>query len=391
MTDKINVEIPSPAEGTLTKILAEPDTVVPVGETIGIMDAIEGTIVEGKAFQTGADDEHVPEKPPEQKSPEPDEAFGQVLQHQQRTGMHAPSEDVEEGIKGVKSSPLVRRMAREHHIDLRKLKGTGRDERVTKEDILKYIEQRHSVDFKADFVWPESEDVEIVPFAGVRKVISEHMTRSAFTIPHVTTFDEADMSAVIAWRKKFLPIIEEKYELRPTYMPFLVKASVYALKDFPWVNSELSEDGKQLKLKKYYHIGFAVARENSLIVPVLKHADRKNFMEVTRELTELGQKANDDKLSMDEITGGTFSITNAGMFGATASTPIIAYPQVAILGVHKITEKPVVVDGEIVIRPMLNFGLSFDHRVIDGGYAVQFLRRLIEYLEKPELWLLNVV
>jgi 2-oxoglutarate dehydrogenase E2 component (dihydrolipoamide succinyltransferase) len=391
MTDKINVEIPCPAEGKLTKILAEPDTVVPVGETIALMEVAEGAVTEGKAFQVEAEDKHVPEKPDEQKSPEPDEAFEQVMEHQIRTGMKAPSEEVEEGIKAAKSSPLVRRMAREHHIDLRKLKGSGRNGRVTKEDVLKYIDQRHTVDIDKAFKWPKAEDFEIVPFAGIRKVIAEHMVQSAFNIPHVTTFDEVDMTEAVKWRKKYLPIIEEKYGLRPTFMPFLVKASVYALKDFPWVNSELIDDGKNLKIKKYYHIGFAVARENSLIVPVLKHADRKSFLEITRELTDLGKKANEDKLSMDEITGGTFSITNAGMYGAVNSTPIIAYPQVAILGVHAIKERPVVVDGEITIRPMMNLGLSFDHRVVDGAYAVQFLRRLIEHLEKPSMWMLNVV
>ncbi|MBD3167964.1 MAG: hypothetical protein GF307_00680 [candidate division Zixibacteria bacterium] len=392
MTDKINVEIPSPADGKLTKITAEPDTVVPVGETIGMMEvADESAIKDGKAFQTEAEDKHVPEKPTEQKSPEPDEAFEEVMEHQQRTGMHAPSEEVEDGLKTVKSSPLVRRMAREHHIDLRKVKGTGRDGRVTKDDILKYIEQRHTIDFDDKFIWPEAEDVEEVPFTGVRKVIAEHMVKSAYTIPHVTTFDEADMSWAIAWRKKFVNEIEETEGVRPTFMPFLIKASIMALKDFPWVNSELSPDEKTLKIKKFYHIGFAVARDNRLIVPVIKHADRKSFIDIAKELRELGEKANDDKLTMEEITGGTFSITNAGMFGATASTPIIAHPQVAILGVHNIKERPVVVDGEIVIRPMMNLGLSFDHRIVDGGYAVQFLRRLIEYLENPDRWILNVV
>ncbi len=391
MTDKINVEIPSPADGKIMKILAEPDTVVPVGETIGIMDAIEGSVKDGKAFQTEAEDKHIPEKPQEQKSPEPDEVFQQVMEHQRRTGMHAPGEDVEEGIKEKKSSPLVRKMAREHHIDLRKIKGSGRNGRVTKEDVLKYIEQRHTVDFDEAFKWPAEEDVETVPFSGVRKVIAEHMTKSAYTIPHVTTFDEADMTEIIEWRKKYVDKIEEQHGVRPTYMPFLVKASVYALKDFPWVNSELSEDEKTLKIKKYYHIGFAVGRDNRLIVPVLKHADRKNIIEITKELTELGKKANEDKLTMEEIQGGTFSITNAGMYGATASTPIIAHPQVAILGVHNVKERPWVVDGEIVIRPIMNLGLSFDHRIVDGAYAVQFLRRLIEYLENPEMWMLNVV
>ena len=144
-------------------------------------------------------------------------------------------------------------------------------------------------------------------------------------------------------------------------------------------------------LWKYFNIGIAVGRENSLIVPVVKHCEQKSILQIAKEMRDLGQKANDDTLSMEEISGGTFTITNAGMYGATASTPIIAHPQVAILGVHKIVDKPVVRDGEIVIRPMLNFGLSFDHRVVDGAYAVQFLRRMIEYLEDPDGWLIGVM
>jgi len=150
-------------------------------------------------------------------------------------------------------------------------------------------------------------------------------------------------------------------------------------------------EGDNLHVKKYFNIGLAVARENSLIVPVVKHCEQKSLLQIAREMRQLADKANSDTLGMDEITGGTFSITNAGGMGALASTPIIAKPQVAILGVHKIVEKPVVRDGEIVIRPILNFGLSFDHRVIDGGYAVQFLRLMIEYLEEPDRWLLDVI
>jgi pyruvate dehydrogenase E2 component (dihydrolipoamide acetyltransferase) len=261
---------------------------------------------------------------------------------------------------------------------------------VTKEDVVKYIDGRHAVDKKKpDFAWPDAEPEEVIAVTGVRKVISENMARSAFTIPHVTTFDECDMTRLVLWRRKYVDKIEEEHGVRITYLPFIAKAIIFAARDFPWINAIHKDDN--LHVKKYFNIGMAVARENSLIVPVVKHCEQKSILQMAKEMRDLGQKANEDNLSVEEISGGTFTITNAGMFGATASTPIIAHPQVAILGVHKITEKPVVREGEIVIRPMLNFGLSFDHRVVDGAYAVQFLRKMIEYLEDPDGWLIGVM
>ncbi len=387
MTDKINIEIPSGHNGIMKKHLVPLDTVVEIGEEIALME-IEGEAVEAKTFQTRPEDgqEHIPK---EQEVAEPPEEFVKAAAHHRRVGIHADEEAIETGIKAAKSSPLVRRLAREHFIDLRQLKGTGKNGRITKEDVIKYIDMRHRIDkVKPDFKWPEDEPEEVIPITGVRKVIAEHMTKSAFSIPHVTTFDECDMTELILWRKKYVDLIEEKHGVRITYLPFIAKAIIYAARDFPLVNATFVDD--ELHVKKYFNIGVAVARENSLIVPVVKHCEQKSLLKIAKDMRELAEKANEDKLEIKEISGGTITITNAGMFGATASTPIIAHPQVAILGVHKITEKPVVRDGEIVIRPILNFGLSFDHRVVDGGYAVQFLRRMIEYLEDPHGWLIDV-
>ena len=388
MTDKINVEIPSPHDGVMKKHLVPPDTVVEVGAEIAVME-VEGEVDEAKTFQVKPEDgkEHIPQ---EQELKKPPEEFVGTTQHHADMGIHANTEAIEAGIKAVKSSPVVRRLAREHFIDLRKLSGTGRGGRVSKSDVIKYIEMRHSVDIiRPDFVFPTAEPEEIIPITGVRKVISEHMVKSAFTIPHVTTFDEADMSALVQWRRRNVDKIEDRFGVRMTYLPFIAKAIIFAAADFPWMNSTF--EGDNLHVKKYFNIGMAVARDNSLIVPVVKHCEQKSLLEIAREMRDLGDKANDDTLNIEDITGGTISITNAGVMGALGSTPIIAAPQVAILGVHKIVEKPVVRDGEIVVRPILNFGLSFDHRVIDGGYAVQFLRKMIEYLEDPDSWLLSVI
>jgi 2-oxoglutarate dehydrogenase complex dihydrolipoamide succinyltransferase (E2) component len=388
MTDKINVEIPSPYDGVMKKHLAAVDTIVEIGDEIAVMD-VEGEATTAKTFQTSAQDnrEHIPS---EQDVTEPPVEFVGASEHHCRMGIQNDEEAIEAGIKAVKSSPVVRRLAREHFIDLRKIQGTGKNGRVSKQDVIKYIDMRHQVDkVQPDFVFPNAEPEEIIPVTGIRKVISEHMVDSAFSIPHVTTFDECDMSALVKWRKRHVDTIEEKHGVRITYMPFIAKAIIFATRDFPWMNSTLEDNS--LHVKKYFNIGLAVARDNSLIVPVVKHCEQKSLLQIGREMKEMADKANADNLKLDDISGGTFSITNAGGMGALASTPIIAKPQVAILGVHKIVEKPVVREGEIVIRPMLNFGLSFDHRVIDGGYAVQFLRRLIEYLEDPDSWLIDVI
>ena len=388
MTDKINVEIPSPYDGVMKKHLVEIDTVVEIGVEIAIME-VEGDASAAKTFQTSADDgqEHIPD---EQDVVEPPEEFVGTAEHHCRMGIHSDEQSIGDGIKAVKSSPVVRRLAREHFIDLRKIQGTGRNGRVSKADVIKYIDMRHQVDqIQPDFVFPNAEPEEIIPVTGIRKVIAEHMVNSAFTIPHVTTFDECDMSALVSWRRRHVDQIEEKHGVRVTYMPFIAKAIIFAAREFPWINSTF--EGDNLHVKKYFNIGLAVARDNSLIVPVVKHCEQKSLLQIAKNMREVADKANSDSLTMDEITGGTFSITNAGGMGALASTPIIAKPQVAILGVHKIVEKPVVRDGEIVIRPILNFGLSFDHRVIDGGYAVQFLRRMIEFLEDPDSWLIEVI
>jgi 2-oxoglutarate dehydrogenase complex dihydrolipoamide succinyltransferase (E2) component len=391
MTDKINIEIPSPYNGVMKKHLIPINTTVEIGTEIAIMD-IEGQAVEAKTFQVKPD--AGPERiPQEQEVKPPPEEFVGTMAHHQAMGIHADEEAITAGIDAVKSSPLVRRLAREHFIDLRLVKGSGGDGRISKEDILKYIEMRHTIDIKKPdkpaFVWPESEDEEVIKISGVRKIISEHMTKAAFTIPHVTTFDECDMTQLINWRKQYVEQIEKLHGVRVTYMPFIAKAIIYAAKDYPWVNSTF--DGDILKVKKYFNIGMAVARNNSLIVPVVKHCEQKSLLQIGKEMKALADKANADKLGIDEITGGTFTITNAGVYGALASTPIIAYPQVAILGVHKIVEKPVVRDGQIVIRPIMTLGMSFDHRVVDGGYAVQFLRKMIEYLEDPQGWLIGVM
>jgi pyruvate dehydrogenase E2 component (dihydrolipoamide acetyltransferase) len=228
-----------------------------------------------------------------------------------------------------------------------------------------------------------------VPYAGVRKVIGDHMVKSKQTAMHYTTFDDCDFSSLVELRARLKAQIQEKYGVNLTYLPFIIKAACFALKDFPIINASIM--GDKIVYKKYYNIGVAVGRDSGLIVPVIKDADTKNVLQLAAEIAELSKKAHADKLTLDDIQGGTFSITNAGMFGAVASTPIINHPEVAILGVHMIQKRPVARNDEIVVRDMMTFSLSLDHRLVDGHIGVQFLRRLITYLESPWEWMMTNV
>ena len=213
------------------------------------------------------------------------------------------------------------------------------------------------------------------------------MVKSRQTSVHVTTFEDCDFTPLVEFRERIKEQFLASYGVKLTYMPFIVKAAVECLKEFPTVNASLTDT--EIILKKYYNIGFAVARDSGLIVPVLPNADRMTIVDLALAIDDLGRRARTDQLKLDEVQGGTFTLTNAGMFGASASTPIINQPQVAILGIHKIEERPVVRSGQIVNRHMSTFGMSFDHRLIDGHTAVQFLHRLIEYLQYPALFLLG--
>jgi len=397
MTDKVNVEIPAEVDGVIEKIMVEPGEVVPVGKLICTIAA------EGEPPPKANDDEKpdaVAEKKPDKPAPKPD--VPTAAKSERSAG------------KKPKMAPAVRKLARDYGIDVNTITGTGDDGKITKEDIEKAAASRSPV---ADMPppspkpampaakapapaapppatkqsdasrytpppgAPEGQVEERSPLEGPRKLISDHMIRSKQTSAHVTTFEECDFTELVEYRRAHKEQFLADFGAKLTYMPFIIKAAVEGLKAFPKLNASLTDT--EIILKKYYNIGMAVARENGLIVPVIKNADRKSIIDMALEITDLGTRARDEQLTLDEVQGGTFTVTNAGMFGATASTPIINQPQVAILGVHNISEKPVVRNGEIVIRHMSTFGLSFDHRLIDGHTAVQFLHMVIGLLEYP--------
>jgi 2-oxoglutarate dehydrogenase complex dihydrolipoamide succinyltransferase (E2) component len=419
-TDKINVEIPSPAEGTLSRILVAEGTTVLVGTEIAVLaapgesageapaaPAAPATAVPAPAAGTparpattvAASPALAPAPPP--VAPEP--VFASHGNGEAR------------GAEGQNLSPAVRKLMREQGVrteELGAIRGSGIAGRVTRDDLIEYLAQRGArpapaaAAFAAPaapmpawsapagpaYLAPQTMPTagnagapreEVVPFTRVRKLIAENMVRAKHTAAHTHCFDEADMAAIVALRKEWGPKLEAQ-GAKLTYMPFFIKASVLALKEFPWVNGEVK--GETMVVKRYYNIGMAVGRDDKgLIVPNLKDCDRKNLVQLAIEVNDLATRARTDRLKPDDIVGGTFSITNAGVYGAINSSPVINVPEVAILGVHKIVERPVVRDGQIVARPMMNASIGFDHRVVDGELAVKFLRRVCELLERPEL------
>jgi 2-oxoglutarate dehydrogenase E2 component (dihydrolipoamide succinyltransferase) len=377
-TDKVDAEIPSPAAGVLTDIKVKEGETVPVNSVVAVI---------------GADGERAA---PPAASPAAEAAPAAPIQPQGNGGaappQAAPSAEgplSKDELRRQKSSPLVRRIAREHDVDIRLIQGTGISGRVTKRDILGFIESggprpqapaaRHVP--AAGPVFRPGERVEVVPMSVMRKKIAEHMVLSAHTSPHVYSVYEVNFGRVAALRDKR----RTEYEsagAKLTYTAFIAKVVIDALRQFPIVNA--SVDGDNIVYKKDINLGIAVALENGLIVPVIRHADEKNLLGLTRAINDLASRARTKKLSPDDVQGGTFTITNPGIFGALYGLPLINQPQVAILGVGGIEKRAVVIDDAIAIRPVCHVTLGYDHRLVDGADAGRFLSFVKERLENFE-------
>jgi 2-oxoglutarate dehydrogenase E2 component (dihydrolipoamide succinyltransferase) len=412
MTDKVNIEIPAETEGILVEQLANEGDTIPVGTRIAVIDN-----------GTGAPSE-APEKPAEAAAAPAKEAAPTAQPAAAPAAKAAPAPA--KPVKGTadrgkgKMSPKVKMMIRQYSLDPSTITPTGKNGLVTVEDVERTIGERSQAQgFTSGPIpspampvtpmtvspaaaapaaekpkEPAKPQVEVQiptfeplpaaqretrkPLQGVRKLIADHMVKSIHTATHVTTFEDIDMTELVNYREKIKADFKRTYGANITYMPFIVKACCLALKEFPKINASLTET--EIIYKNFYNIGIAVARDEGLIVPVIKNADKKTIVELAVEIQQIGNKAKNNQLKPDDVSGGTFSLTNAGMFGATASTPIINQPQVAILGIHNITKRPWVVNDEIVIRNISSFGMSFDHRLIDGHTAVQFLHRVHMYL-----------
>ncbi len=379
-TDKVVLEVPAPVSGVIKEILIADGTTVTSGQLLAV-------IIEGEGAEKSAP---LPVKPIPDALPENAPVSGNT----------AP------GSNAGKLSPAVRRLLEENDVDPKQITGSGRDGRILKADVLSFLEQAvhpeeqlevaggdempdlpgASPEMAAD---PSSQRLdERVPMSRLRARIAERMVEAQQTSAMLTTFNEVDMSSVISLRKKHKEAFAEKHGVGLGFMSFFVKAVVDALGKFPAVNASI--EGNEIVYHNYFDIGIAVSSERGLMVPVIRNADMLSFAGVEGTIREYGAKARDGKISMEELTGGTFTITNGGVFGSMLSTPILNPPQSGILGMHNIQERAMVIDGEIVVRPVMYVALTYDHRIIDGREAVQFLVSVKESLENPGRLLLQI-
>ena len=370
-TDKAIVEMPAPVAGRIAKLNHEEGGTVKVGEVLAVIDE-SGTAVVG-----GAPSEEVPAE----KEGGPASVVGELPVEQPPAPTSRPAADK------VLAAPAVRRLAGEMKIDISKVKGTGPEGRVTEADLRSFSAPKAApaVQPKFDlYGW-----VERVPLKGIRRSTARHMIEAQTASAQVTTMDVADVTELVAIRERVKAYSSEEKGVKITYLPFVIKAVVAALKKHPYLNSELNEEAQEILLKKYYNIGVAVATDEGLMVPVIKAADQKDVYELAKELMELSEQARSRRIDLADLKGGTFSITNYGVIGGTFATPIANHPEVAILGMGRIAEQPVVRNGEVAIRKVLHLSLTFDHRVLDGAQAAMFLNELVRMLEMPELALME--
>jgi 2-oxoglutarate dehydrogenase E2 component (dihydrolipoamide succinyltransferase) len=386
-TDKVNLEVGAKNAGSLKEIKVKEGEDVKVGDVLGVIDE--------KAEQT-KDSKDSEEGTAGQKELEGKEEKKEEEQESRGDGHKADRE------AAPQVTPVASRLAKEKGIDVSRISGTGSEGRVTKADVEQFIEGRDKTEETKEQVPAEKEaeakpsETETAPSSRPEERI--RMTRRRRTIAHrlleaqqttamLTTFNEIDMSAVMEMRARRNEEFQKQHGIKLGLMSFFVKASIGALKAFPRVNAEIDED--EIVLKHYYDIGVAIGAEEGLVVPVLRDADRLSFSGIEQKIKTLVEKTNDGKLSIEDLRGGTFTITNGGVFGSLMSTPILNPPQVGILGLHKIEERPIAMKGKVVIRPMMYVALSYDHRIVDGREAVQFLVKVKELIEDPEALLLE--
>ena len=392
-TDKINFEGEAEQDGVLQSISKDEGETVNVGEVIGTIGEGDGAApAEVQEEQPQAEEEREEQPQAEAEQQEPEDSGDET------SNGHRELED-----GAGRASPSVRKLAQEYEVDLADVTGSGSGGRITRDDVERLIREQSRPAAPEKTEEPErdgeaqpapaaSEDgraalEERVRVSRRRQTIAQRLVESQQTAAMLTTFNEVDMSAVMELRKRRKESFQERTGARLGFMSFFTKAAIGALKAFPKVNAELQ--GSELLLKKYYDVGVAVSTDEGLVVPVIRDADHKNFAEIEQGIADLATKAREGKLTLEDLRGGTFTITNGGIFGSLVSTPILTMPQVAILGMHKIQERPVVVEGEVVVRPMMYLALSYDHRVIDGAEAVSFLVRIKELIEDPESLLLE--
>ena len=386
-TDKITVEVPAPKAGVITSIAANEGDVVKVDQLLGELDETAAASATSAPAPTAAPSAPAPAVAPSTAA-----------------APSAPSASTEAQAE-PKSSPAARRVAADSGIAIGDVPGTGRGGVVSKPDVIEHASQASAPSPGAPQAPPsvsrgalsdvaardggqgESQRETREKMTTRRRRIAENLLQSQHSTAHLTTFNEVDMTQVNALRERLKEKVEKEHGVKLTFMPFFVKAACMALEKFPMVNAQI--DGDSIIYKHYVNMGIAVASDAGLVVPNLKDAHSKGMIEISRDISEVAKRARDGKLTMDDLTGGTFTITNGGVFGSLVSTPIINYPQVGILGLHKTQDRPVAIDGKIEIRPMMYIALSYDHRIVDGQQAVLFLVRIKELIEDPASMLIS--
>ena len=388
-TDKITVEVPAMTAGVLKSRARGEGDVVKVDEILAEIE--EGATAAAAPAPSAPAPAPAAPAPAAPSTPAP-----------APSAPAAPTPPTPPTPQEVRASPAAQRMAAEQNIDLSKVPGTGRGGVVSKPDVIE--SQSHaaapaSAGAQAPTAKPAPASAAAMPPASAgeretrekmstrRKRIAEHLLESQHATAHLTTFNEIDMTAVTAVRERLKERLEKEQGVKLSYMPFFVKAACAALKQYPVVNAAM--DGDAIVYKHYVNMGIAVASDAGLVVPNIKDADRKSMIDISRDIVTVAKRARDGKLTMDDLTGGSFTITNGGVFGSLVSTPIINFPQSGILGLHKIQDRPIAIDGKVEIRPMMYIALSYDHRIIDGQQAVLFLVRVKELMEDPAAMLLT--
>lgn len=367
-TDKVVLEVPAPVDGVIKDLhFAEGDT-VETGQVLADID--EGA----EASETKGDSKEKETEESDKDDEKSEQTEAETSDNNKTTG------------------PAVRRLLAEHNLSANQIEGTGKDGRITKEDVQNYLDTKKekpaSSDTRPSTPATGAREEKRVPMSRLRAKVAERLVSAQHNAAMLTTFNEVNLKAVMDLRAKYKDTFEKKHDVKLGFMSFFTKAVVESLKRFPAVNASIDE--QEIVYHGYYDIGIAVSTERGLVVPVIRDADQKSLADIELDIADYAGRARSGKLTMDEMQGGTFTITNGGIFGSLLATPIINPPQTGILGMHKIEQRPIVENGEIVIRPMMYVALSYDHRLIDGKESVQFLVSVKELLEDPSRLLLNV-
>ena len=389
-TDKVNLEVPSPVSGVLDSINSKDGSVVEVGAVLGSVSE-SGTNTneteEIKKIEPTINENNVVKLEPQKELEEIEEP--KIFDEKKEEPLVLTNEVKEKKELNIKTdantmSPAVRKIITENKIDIKSVKGTGKDGRVLKGDLINLMGSNPPPSERKIKYGQE----ERIKMTRLRQTIAKRLKQAQENAALLTTFNEVDMTNVMDMRKENQEDFQSRYGVKLGFMSFFVKACVVALKNYPAVNAEI--EGDEIIYKNYYNISFAVGTDKGLVVPVLKNADELSFANIEKNIKEISEKAKDGKLTIEDLQGGTFTISNGGVYGSMLSTPILNLPQSGVLGMHNIVDRPMVVDGEIKIRPVMYLALSYDHRIIDGKESVSFLKMIKENLEDPRRLFLDI-